>query len=292
MISATASEVSAVGATQRWWTRRWLGIGLANVLLTALVFVVAIPFIIMVLGSIKPQNELISTQVKFLPSTWYPNNYQRLFGETMYIRWYLNTLFVAISRTVLALFLCTLAGFAFAKYEFRFKKPLFIFVIATFTLPFQVVLVPLYKLTQTLGWVNTYWVLIVPFAAPAFIIFLARQYILAVPTELLEAARLDGAGELTIFVRIVAPMLTPALAVMSILVFNAGWNEYLWPLIVINDPNLFVLNLALPALRGPYNNEYGTILAGATLATVPVVAVFVFMQRQFIEGIMAGALKS
>lgn len=292
MIDATAGEVSAVGPAPRWWTTRWLGIGLANLILIALVVVVAIPFVIMVLGSIKPQNELISTQIKFWPSAWFPDHYVRLFTKTMYIRWYLNTLFVAISRTVLALFFCTLAGFAFAKYEFRFKKPLFIFVIATFTLPFQVVLVPLYKLTQTFGWVNTYWVLILPFAAPAFIIFLARQYILAVPNELLEAARLDGAGELTIFTRIVAPMLTPALAVMSILVFNMGWNEYLWPLIVINDPNLFVLNLALPALRGPYNNEYGTILAGATLATAPVVAVFVFMQRQFIEGIMAGALKS
>ena len=292
MIDATAGEVSAVGTVPRWWTTRWLGIGVANLILIALVVVVAIPFIIMVLGSIKPQNELISTQIRFWPSTWFPDHYVRLFTKTMYLRWYLNTLFVAISRTVLALFFCTLAGFAFAKYEFRFKKPLFIFVIATFTLPFQVVLVPLYKLTQTFGWVNTYWVLILPFAAPAFIIFLARQYILAVPNELLEAARLDGAGELTIFTRIVAPMLTPALAVMSILVFNMGWNEYLWPLIVINDPNLFVLNLALPALRGPYNNEYGTILAGATLATAPVVAVFVFMQRQFIEGIMAGALKS
>lgn len=292
MISATATTVRPLSVARRLWTGRWLGIGVANVILAGLVLLVALPFIIMVLGSIKPQHELISTQVKFLPETWYLNHYQRLFAETMYVRWYLNTLFVAVSRTVLALFLCTLAGFAFAKYEFKFKKALFIFVIATFTLPFQVVLVPLYKLTQTFGWINTYWVLIVPFAAPAFIIFLARQYIMAVPTELLEAARIDGAGELTIFTRIVVPMLAPALAVMSILVFNAGWNDYLWPLIVINDPHLFVLNLALPALRGPYNNEYGTILAGATLATVPVVAVFVFMQRQFIEGIMAGALKS
>jgi len=271
---------------------RWAWIGLTNAVLIVLVCVVAFPFITMVLGSIKPQNELYSTSIKFFPSKWYPTNYEKLFGETMYVRWYLNTLFVALARTVLALFLCTLAGFAFAKYEFRFKRPLFIFVIATFTLPFQVVLVPLYKLTQTLGWVNTYWVMILPFAAPAFIIFLARQYIVAIPTELLEAARIDGAGELSIFLRIVLPILKPALAVMSILVFNAGWNEYLWPLIVINDQKLFVLNLALPALRGPYGNEYGTVLAGATLATVPVVAVFVFMQRQFIEGIMAGALKS
>src|SRR5439155_1565875 len=153
-----------------------------------MVCVVAMPFVTMVLGSLKPQNELFSTSIKFFPSRWYPTHYERLFGETLYVRWYVNTLIVALSRTVLALFFCTLAGFAFAKYEFRFKKPLFIFVI--------------------------------------------------------------------------------------------------------NDQKLFVLNLALPALRGPYGNEYGTVLAGATIATVPVVAVFVFMQRQFIEGIMAGALKS
>jgi ABC-type glycerol-3-phosphate transport system permease component len=284
-------DVRTVHST-RVRAKRWAWITLANLVLIVLVCVVAVPFVTMVLGSLKPQNEIYSTSIKFLPSKWYPNNYEKLFGETMYVRWYLNTLIVALSRTVLSLFLCTLAGFAFAKYEFKFKKPLFIFVIATFTLPFQVVLVPLYKLTQTLGWVNSYWVMILPFAAPAFIIFLARQYIVAIPTELLEAARIDGAGELSIFLRIVMPILKPALAVMSILVFNAGWNEYLWPLIVINDQKLFVLNLALPALRGPYGNEYGTVLAGATLATVPVVCVFVFMQRQFIEGIMAGALKS
>jgi len=271
---------------------RWLGIGVVNLLLIALVCVVALPFVMMVFGSLKPQNEIYSTSIRVLPSKWYPNNYEKLFGETMYVRWYLNTLGVALARTILSLFLCTLAGFAFAKYEFRFKKPLLIFVIATFTLPFQVVLVPLYKMTQALGWTNTYWVLVVPFAANAFIIFLARQYILAVPSELLEAARIDGAGELSIFLKIVVPILKPALAVMSILLFNMAWNDYLWPLIVLNDQKLFILNLALPALRGPYGNEYGTVLAGATLATLPVVAVFVFMQRQFIEGIMAGALKS
>jgi ABC-type glycerol-3-phosphate transport system permease component len=289
--TATAGRVETVRSS-RVRATRWAWITVTNLILIAVVCVVAVPFVTMVLGSLKPQNEIYSTSIKFLPSKWYPNNYEKLFGETMYVRWYVNTLIVALSRTILALFLCTLAGFAFAKYEFKFKKPLFIFVIATFTLPFQVVLVPLYKLTQTLGWVNSYWVMILPFAAPAFIIFLARQYIVAIPTELLEAARIDGAGELSIFLRIVMPILKPALAVMSILVFNAGWNEYLWPLIVINDQKLFVLNLALPALRGPYGNEYGTVLAGATLATVPVVAVFVSMQRQFIEGIMAGALKS
>lgn len=288
---ATAQSVTTIRSRRAHFTR-WLAVGLVNILLCAAVVVVALPFVVMVLGSIKPQYEIFSYPPTLIPSHLYLTNYQKLFGETLYVRWYANTLFVALARTVLSLLLCTLAGFAFAKYEFRFKKPLFIFVIATFTLPFQVVLVPLYKMTQALGWLNTYWVLILPFAANAFIIFLARQYILAVPSELLEAARIDGAGELTIFLRIVVPVLKPALAVMSILLFQNAWNDYLWPLIVINDQSLFVLNLALPALRGPYGNEYGTVLAGAALATIPIVVVFVFMQRQFIEGIMAGALKA
>lgn len=288
---ATGSSTQTIHSS-RVRVRRGIGVAVTNVILIFFVLVVALPYVTMVLDSLKPQYEIFTFPPTFLPSHLYLENYRKLFAETMYVRWYMNTLIVALSRTVLSLFLCTLAGFAFAKYEFKFKKPLFIFVIATFTLPFEVVLVPLYQLTQALGWINTYWVMIVPFAADAFIIFLARQYILAVPTELLEAARMDGAGELTIFMRIVVPVLKPALAVMSILLFNGAWNDYLWPLIVISDQNLFVLNLALPSLRGPYGNEYGLVLAGAALATLPVVAVFVFMQRQFIEGIMAGALKT
>lgn len=293
-------EVAVVTAAQGVRTIRskrkritsWVAVSVTNLALICAVIVVALPFIVMVLGSIKPQYEIFSYPPTLAPSRLYLKNYERLFGETLYFRWYANTLFVALARTILSLFLCTLAGFAFAKYNFPFKKLLFIIVIATFTLPFQVVLVPLYKMTQIFGWLNTYWVLIVPFAASPFIIFLARQYILAVPTELIEAARIDGAGELTIFLRIVIPVLKPALAVMSILLFQGAWNDYLWPLIVLNDQNLFVLNLALPALRGPYGSEYGVVLAGATLATIPIIVVFVFMQRQFIEGIMAGALKA
>jgi ABC-type glycerol-3-phosphate transport system permease component len=290
-MAVVAAETRTIRSTSAR-VRRAVAILITNLILAFGVVIVALPYVTMILDSLKPQYEIFSFPVTFLPSHLYLENYRKLFAETLYVRWYLNTLFVAGCRTALSLFLCTLAGFAFAKYNFRFKKPLFIFVIATFTLPFEVVLVPLYQLTQALGWINTYWVLIVPFAADAFIIFLARQYILAVPTELLEAARMDGAGELTIFLRIVLPVLKPAIAVMSILLFNGAWNDYLWPLIVISDQNLFVLNLALPSLRGPYGNEYGLVLAGAALATIPVVCVFVFFQRQFIEGIMAGALKT
>ena len=291
MLATATSSTKTIRSTRLRVTRTAI-VTVANVILFAGVIVIAVPYLFMIMDSLKPQSQIFSYPVTFLPDKLYLKNYDDLFGQTLYLRWYLNTVIVAVSRTVLSLVLCTLAGYAFAKYEFRFKKPLFIFVIATFTLPFEVILVPLYQLTQALGWINSYWVLIVPFAADAFSIFLARQYILAVPTELMEAARMDGAGELTIFFQIVLPLLKPALAVMSILVFNNAWNDFLWPLIVISDEHLFVLNLALPSLTGPYGSEYGLILAGASLASLPVILLFVFLQRQFIEGLMAGALKT
>jgi ABC-type glycerol-3-phosphate transport system permease component len=245
----------------------------------------------MISASFKPQYEIFTFPVKIFPDEPIYTNYQTLFSETLYVRWFFNTLFVAGSRTILSLFLCTLAGYAFAKFEFPYKKVLFLIVIASFTLPFEVLFVPLYKMMVTLGWLNSYPALIIPFAASAFGIFLARQYILAVPTELLEAARIDGASEFAIFMRVVVPNLRPAMAVLGIIFFNASWNDFLWPLIVLNERTLYTVNLALPSLRGPYGDQYGLVLAGAVLATVPIIFIFIFMQRHFIEGIMAGALK-
>lgn len=187
---ATATTSTKTIRSTRLRIARGLVVGLVNIVLLAGVIAVAVPYIFMILDSIKPQYEIFTYPITLLPSKLYLTNYHDLFTQTLYFHWYLNTVIVAVSRTILSLVLCTLAGYAFAKYEFPLKKPLFIFVIATFTLPFEVVLVPLYQLTQALGWINSYWVLIVPFAADAFIIFLARQYILAVPSELLEAARM------------------------------------------------------------------------------------------------------
>jgi len=264
---------------------------LTNFILLFAVLLTAIPFIYMLSASLKPQYEIFTFPVQLLPKTVFTENYIQLFTETLFIRWFANTLFVALSRAAMSLLLCMLAGFAFAKYEFPLKKFLFIFILASLTLPFEILLVPLYKMMINLGWLNTYWVLIVPFAASAFGIFLARQYCLALPTELMEAARIDGAGELGIFFRIALPNLKPAIAVLGIIFFNGAWNDYLWPLIVLNDLSMYVINLALPTLRGPYGDQYGLILAGAVVATTPVILIFVTMQRYFIEGLMAGALK-
>ncbi|MDE0199465.1 MAG: carbohydrate ABC transporter permease [Caldilineaceae bacterium] len=266
-------------------------VSLANILLLLGVVLAAIPFIYMISASFKPQNEIFTFPVQIIPKNPYLDNYTTLIGETLYLRWFLNTAIVAVGRTALSLFLCMLAGFAFAKYDFPFRRVLFILVLASFTLPFEVVLIPLYTMMVRLGWLNTYWVLIVPFAASAFGIFLARQYALALPTELMEAARIDGSSELGIFFRIALPNLRPALAVMGIIFFQSSWNDFLWPLIVLNDSTMYVINLALPTLRGPYNDQYGLVLGGAVIAVIPIIIIFFAMQRYFIEGIMAGALK-
>ncbi|MEZ4860278.1 MAG: carbohydrate ABC transporter permease [Caldilineaceae bacterium] len=271
--------------------RRFGWITVTNLMLIGAVIVTAMPFLYMISSSLKPQYEIFTFPVKLLPETIFTDNYFKLFGETLFVRWFLNTLIVALGRCSLSILLCLLAGFAFAKYEFPFKNFLFVFILASLTLPFEIILVPLYKMMVGLGWLNTYWVLIVPFAASAFGIFLARQYCLAIPTELMEAARIDGASELGIFFKIAFPNLKPAIAVMGIIFFNGAWNDFLWPLIVLNDSKMYVINLALPSLRGPYGDQYGLVLAGAVLATLPVILIFVTMQRYFIEGLMAGALK-
>lgn len=276
---------------------QWFWTLLSNGLLLGGVFLFAIPFVYMISASFKPQSEIFTFPIQLFPDslyengTLYPVNYIKLFGETQFVQWFLNTFIVAASRLSLSLFLCLLAGFAFAKYEFRFKNFLFVFLLASLTLPFEIVLVPLYKMMVGFGWINSYWPLIVPFAASAFGIFLARQYCLAFPTELMEAARIDGTGELGIFFRIALPNLKPAIAVLGIIFFNGAWNDFLWPIIINNDPDYYVINQALPTLRGPYGDEYGLVLAGAVVATVPVILIFVFMQRYFIEGLMAGAVK-
>ncbi len=270
----------------------WFGlVTITNLILILGVFITAIPFLYTISSSFKPQYEIFTFPIQWLPKEIYWDNYVKLFGETLFVRWFLNTAFVAISRTLLSIFLCTLAGFAFAKYEFPFKRVLFMIVLASFTIPFEVLLVPLYKMVVTWGWMNSYTVMIVPFAASAFGIFLARQYALAIPTELLEAARIDGANEFTIFMRIAFPNLKPSLAVMGIIFFQGAWNDFLWPSIVLNDSKMYLINLALPSLRGPYGDQYGLVLAGGVLAVLPMIIMFFTMQRYFIEGIMAGALK-
>ena len=264
---------------------------IVNAILLALVYLMAVPYVFMITSSFKPNSEIFAQPVRILPKSLYLENYRYLFSEYPFWRWYWNTVFTTLIRTVISVFFAALAGFAFAKYEFRLKKPLFLLVIVSIMLPFQVLLTPLFIEMAAFGWLDTYWGVIIPVAISPFFIFLMRQYMLGVPDELMDAARIDGCSEFGLFWRVVAPTQRPAFAVVGILAFTGAWTDFLWPLIVLQKTNMFVLNVGIASMFGPYRVPYGAILGGSTLATLPVVLFFLAMQRQFIAGLTAGALK-
>jgi ABC-type glycerol-3-phosphate transport system permease component len=264
---------------------------LGNAVLLFAVFLTVMPFLYMISASFKPGTELYSIPFRFFPQNLYLGNYQLLFGQTNFVRWFLNSTVMAVGRTTLAIILSLMAGYAFAKYDFRFKNVLFILLIATLTLPIYVILVPLYAMVVRLGWTNSYAALILPFTAQAIGVFLARQYLLGVPNEMLEASRIDGASEWSIFWWIILPIAKPITATMAILFFSASWKDFIWPLLVVNDDKMFPVSLGLPSLIGPYTQEYGAAMAGSFMVTLPILIIFLIMQRRFIEGIMAGAVK-
>jgi multiple sugar transport system permease protein/arabinosaccharide transport system permease protein len=268
-----------------------LGSVLINLLLLIGVVLTVIPFLYMVLSAFKPNSEIFGTPLTLWPTHPTLDNMVGLFTRVPFARWALNTAIVAGIGTALSVLLGSLAGFAFAKYNFRFKNLLFFLMLATLLIPFQVLLVPQFQIMRILHWFNTYQGLIVPRAVTAFGIFLMRQYTLGVPNELLDSARVDGASEFGIWWRVVLPLIRPGLAILAILSFTALWNDFFWPLIVTTDPSMFVLNLGIFSLVGPYDFQYGILLSGTLLASVPILIVFLIFQRQFIAGLTQGAVK-
>jgi ABC-type glycerol-3-phosphate transport system permease component len=264
---------------------------LGNILLMFGVVLMVVPFLYMISASFKPGSEIYTIPFQFFPNNIYIGNYQLLFGQTNFVRWFVNSTVMGLGRTILAVILSLMAGYAFAKFDFRGKNILFLLLLATLTLPIYVILVPLYAMVVRLGWINSYPALILPFAAQAIGVFLARQYLLSVPGEMLEAARMDGAGEWSVFWRIIVPIAQPVTATMAILFFSASWKDFIWPLLVVNDDSMFTVSLGLPSLIGPYTQEYGAVMAGSFMAVLPILVIFLIMQRRFIEGIMAGAVK-
>ena len=264
---------------------------LANAMLLFAVFLLIMPYLYMISASFKEGSEIFSISVKILPEGLYLGNYELLFGETNLPRWFLNSVFVSLSRMAIAVLVSIMAGYAFAKFDFRFKNSLFVLVLATLTLPIYVLIVPLYDMMVTLGWTDRYVALILPFAAQAIGVFLARQYLLSIPDEILDAARVDGATEWVVLWRVVLPISTPVMAVLGILFFTTAWNDFIWPLVVMTEDSKFPVALGLPTLLGPYRQEYGAVMAGSFLSTLPIIIVFLIAQRRFIEALTAGAVK-
>ena len=264
---------------------------LINAMLLFAVFLLIMPYLYMISASLKEGSEIFSIPIKILPEGLYLGNYELLFGETNFPRWFLNSVFVSLSRMAIAVLVSVMAGYAFAKFDFRFKNLLFVLVLATLTLPIYVLIVPLYDMMVTLGWTDRYVALILPFAAQAIGVFLARQYLLSIPDEILDAARVDGATEWVVFWRVVLPISTPVMAVLGILFFTTAWNDFIWPLVVMTEDSKFPVALGLPTLLGPYSQEYGAVMAGSFLSTLPIIIVFLIAQRRFIEALTAGAVK-
>ena len=255
------------------------------------VVITAIPFIYMITASVRAQGELYSLPVTLWPREFLGHNYVKLFADTDFVVWYGNTIFMAGLRTTLGVYLAALAGCAFAKYEFWGKRFFFFLVLATLTLPFHVLLIPLFLMMVDFGWVNEYAAIIIPGVVGAFNIFLMRQYIEAVPDELMDAARIDGASELRIFHSIVIPLVRPALGVVAILTFVGTWNDFLWPLIVLQDSSKYLLSVGIATMDGPFDVEIGAIMAASFLSTLPILIIFVLMQRQIIAGLTQGAIR-
>lgn len=250
-----------------------------------------LPFYWLIIATTYPSREIFASPPNVLPGPAFFDNLSGLLSDTLFGRAIGNSVLVASVYTLLGLVVCTAAGYAFAKFEFRGRSLLFGAVLITLALPSQVTLVPLFQIMVTLGWLDTYQALILPNLALPFGIFLMRQTMLAVPDELLQAARVDGAGEFRVFSRIVLPTVRPALAALAIFLFLAQWNEFVYPLVVLRTPESFTIPVSLASLQGIGTTDYGQLMMGTFLSVLPILVLFLFLQRHFVAGILAGAVK-
>jgi len=254
--------------------------------------IMVLPFYWGFVSSFKPITEIFE-RVSILPdiSKMTLHNYMALITETLFIRWYLNTFLIAVSHMSLALFFCSLAGYTFAKYDFPFKETLFWVVLSSMMIPRFTNIIPLFLLFTKIKMINTYWSCILPGSANAFGIFLMRQYIQGIPTEIMDSARIDGCTEFQIYYKVVAPTIKPAFGALGILMFLRAWNDLLNPLLFMKTEEMFTLSVGLPSLLGEFNPEWGWVMAGSFLSVIPVIAIFLRMQREFVGGLTLGSVK-
>jgi multiple sugar transport system permease protein len=249
------------------------------------------PMLWMLAASFMPAGEANSYPPRLLPSAPTLEHYRTLFTRLDLGRNLVNSAIVAVAITLLSLLINSMAGYALAKLRFRHRERVFRTLSAGLMLPVQIAMLPLFLLFKELGLVNSYWGVIIPSLASIFGIFLIRQYTLALPDDLLDAARIDGAGELRIYRSIVLPVITPILATISIWTFLNAWNDFMWPLIILSDESRYTLPVALANLSGEHVQDTELMMAGAVVTVLPVMLVFLVLQRYYIQGVMAGSVK-
>lgn len=264
---------------------------LSYVLLAVGIVVVIFPFLWAILMSFKDNAEILSIPPTFLPENVYTDGYKKVLTETPIMYWFLNSLIVAVVTVTGTCFTSALGGYIFAKYDFRFKKVLFVMVLATMMVPFQVIMIPIYIICAKLHLIDTLWALILPGLVSGFGIFLCRQFIEEIPNELIEAARMEGASEFKVFLRIILPNIKPTVSALAIFTFVAKWNDYQWPLIAISDEKKMTLPLALKFFESSQISDLNATMSASVVIIIPIVIIFLIFQKQFIEGMTISGMK-
>lgn len=293
-MSGARLPLSSNTPAQGWRSSRRLSQVLWFIVALLLAVTFFFPIYFMVSSSFKAENEIFAT-----PLHWFPQDFQ---GLTQYLtafelvpleRFFFNSALMASIDVVVTVIFSAMAGYGFAKYKFRGQRILFMFVLATITVPFQILIVPLYVQIHSYGWADTYAGLIIPGIMNAFGVFMMRQFAYAIPDDLIDAARIDGAGELRIFWRIIFPLLAPASASLAVIIFLFSWNNFLWPLIVIRSTELQTIPVGMTVFTQPHTDQprWAVAMAVASLATLPVALLFIFFQRYFVEGLTMSGMK-
>jgi multiple sugar transport system permease protein len=262
-----------------------------HVVLAMLAIVFVFPLFWLITGSLKSADEVIANPPLIWPQQWTLDNFVQVFTTAPFGRWIFNTVLVAGSVTGVALLFHSMAAYSLARLNFPGRGLLFIAVVSTLMITFPVILVPLFILVKELGWINTYWALIIPNIFNAYGIFLMRQFYLGIPRELEEAAIMDGASLVGVYYHVILPLARPIISTLAVFFFLANWNFFLWPLVVTTDPNLQVLQVGIATFTGQYGSEWNLILAASLLATLPIVALFAFFQRYIVESVKMSGLK-
>ena len=267
--------------------------------------VMFLPFFWSLMTSVKPDEEIFSFPIRWFPFTFTFEHYLNAFQTVPFATYFWNSFYLATMGVLTNLFFGSLSGYAFAKLRFRLNKPLFTILLAAMMIPGIVTMIPSFYVLKHFplvggnnlfgsggnGLINSFWGVILPGASGSFAVFFMRQFFLTLPSDMMEMARIEGAGEFRIFWRIYLPLTKPALATLGIFTFQAGWNAFLWPMIVLNDPAKHTIQMGLQAFSYNYQTDYGPMMAGALVAVLPILILFVFLQRYFTQGIAFSGIK-
>ncbi|OMC78884.1 ABC transporter permease [Paenibacillus odorifer] len=285
--------------------KRSLSKSIYYIVCIVIAIVMFLPFYWSVLTSLKPDEEIFAMPIRWFPSHLTLEHYRKAFTTVPFALYFWNSLVLAVAGVLANLFFGSISGYAFAKLNFKLNKPIFRVLLAAMMIPGIVTMIPTVYVMSHIplfggndifgsggnGLMNSFWGIILPGASGTFAVFFMRQFFLTLPSDMMEMARIEGCGEFKIFWRIYLPLTKPALATLSIFTFQAGWNSFLWPMIVLNDPDKATIQMGLQAFSYNFQTDYGPMMAGALVAILPILVLFLALQRYFVQGIAFSGIK-